>query len=275
MSGFFGGGGGGAVASVAGLTGAITASTLRTALGIGPLDGLTGLSGAWSMSRALLTAYGGALYTDAGSGAISSWLGQVSSRNFTNGNATQRPTAVIAGSNSRLAADFDGLTDGDGDSLSYTSLGDLITASDGYIIMSLIADALSLNSGTVSANHRLFSEQGLYAGIALRSGGIAGVFSENGGLGQVFSADTFNVGDAFVLEFRHTGGVLGVRVNGGTWATVAAGNTGSLGPALLGIRTDANATNCKLFELATFSTVPSVGTQDALVTSFKAWVGVA
>jgi hypothetical protein len=236
-----------------------------------PLDGLSP-SGAWSVSRDLLTAYiGGSRYTD--SSGISPLNDQSgNARNLTAG-AGVKPALATAGPNSRACADFDGTND----VLTGAALSTFISNTTGYMVVSFIADAISANDAAAYYNnHGVMGT--LYAGLYLRdtTGSpdtlVAANYDANPG--DVANRADIVIGTACVAEWRHEGGNLYCRVNGGTEASVASGDTQSLADAFnlgLGYTTYANI---KVFEAAIFATVPGSNDRDTIVADMMDWIGV-
>ena len=85
-------------------------------------------------------------------------------------------------------------------------------------------------------------------------------------------------GVPYVAEWRHEGGIAYVRINGGTEVNVASGNTSGLA-GLLGIGgtsvvpVAATSFDGKIFELATFKTVPNLTKRNTLVANMMAHIG--
>lgn len=240
-----------------------------------PLDGTTP-TGAWSLSRALRSAYGGAFYTiDTGIDRIYDQSGNA--YDFTNATDASQPALVTAGPNSRAAADFSS------DALFGTTSSNLINVGDHYMIMSLLVDAVNLNSATLSTNDIVLGFPGTTTprkGIMLRNSGtpkrIYGLC--NGGAGNLGAArDEVTLGTALVVEYRQEGGTLYCRVNGGTETSQAAGDSFALntnGCWIGGRGASDQFFDGKIFEFATFKTIPNSGARDALVADMKAWVGI-
>lgn len=238
-----------------------------------PLDGFSP-TGAWSMSRDLLSAFaGGSRYTDS-SGAVSSLNDQSgNTRHLTDaGTAARRPTVATGGPNSRTCADFDGSTD----FLTGAAISNFISNSAGYMIVSWLADAITLNVAQSYNNHLILGDAGQFMGLYLRDTGSPDTvygFNWDGNEDRGVDA-TIAVSTAYVTEWRHDGGNVYVRVNGGTWQSAASGNTSTMTNALLlGGRNGAQQFNGKIFEAAVFSTVPGSTDRDAFEADFRAWVG--
>lgn len=241
------------------------------------LDGLSP-TGAWSMSRDLLSAFvGGSRYADT-AGAITSINDQSgNSRHLTDSaTATRRPAVATQGPNSVTCANFDGSSD----FLSTTAtLADFIAAASGYIVCSVIIDNLTRNFANARDNHPIVGGTsatpsiGLYG--RLLSGTTPTVYAHNRDASDDQPAGaTISLGTAYVLEWRHEGGNIYLRVNGGTETSVASGNTGSLIEVLQLAGGSTVRCDMDFFEMAVFSTVPSSGDRNAIVADFMAHIGI-
>jgi len=276
-------GGSAAVGSAtAGSTGAATGAGAAAAstLAAPPLDGLSP-TGAWSASRDLLTTFiGGSRYTDAGSGAISSFKDQSgNSRDLNDGTfAARRPTLTTGGPNSRSCLDFDGSSDVLSTEAG-VNISNFMTASNGYMVISLIADAVVVNDATAYNNDGVLADIGGFMGIYLRN--TAGTpetvqaYNFDGSVDVAASA-VINTGTVYVVEWRHEGGNLYVRVNGTGEQTAASGNMSTLSNPLgmgAGYSGSGVKSNIKVFEAAVFSTVPGSTARDALVADLMSHVG--
>ncbi|WP_394891006.1 Ig domain-containing protein [Mesorhizobium sp. AaZ16] len=237
----------------------------------GILDGLSP-TGAWSMSRDLLTAFAGSRYTDV-SGAVSSWNDQSgNSRHMAQATAGNRPLVATAGPNSIACADFDGTDD---ILVGSIAISNFISASAGYLVVSFLADTITVNNANAWSNHAIIEDFGQFLGLHLRDTGSPDTISAYNwdGNADVAARVEINAGTANVAEWRHEGGNVYVRVNGGTEASAASGNTQLLtGQLRFG---GASAwLDGKIFEVATFSTVPASGDRDAIVADFMTQVGI-
>jgi hypothetical protein len=259
------------ISTIAAVGSAAASGTLAGVAAESPaLDGLSGVTGAYSFSRDLLTSFaGGTKYTTSGSN-ITAWNDQSgNARNL--GTPGTDPVLVTAGPNSRSASSHTSsrpFTSVAGDPLS-----DFITASDAYVIISFIASSLTGVAASVPDNNGLLSDSNSRFGIYGKSAGTLHCWN-NDGVGDSNSV-AISTATAYVVEIRHQGGTLGIRINGGSEATVASGNTN----ALTGTISLANAAGVGLnwfgniFEAAFFNTVPSLGQRDALAANFKTWIG--
>lgn len=247
---------------------------LNAAGSVGLMDGLTPTA-AWSMSRDLFTTWvGSARYTTAtGIDSLKDQSGNA--RNLGNGSAGVQPAVTTAGPNSRTCADFDGTTD----FIVGAALSNFITNSAGYMIASFMADTITLNDANIYNNHLIIGDQGAFAGIFVKNtaGSPETISSYNfDGTVDVASNVTVVAATPYVVEWRHESGNLYIRLNNGAWSgATASGNTSTMtGVMAMGSRNGLAALfDGKIFEAATFSTIPSTGTQDLLAAGFKSWIG--
>lgn len=235
------------------------------------LDAATGLTGAWSAGRKMVSAYGGAFYTDV-SGNASEFLDQSgNSRNFTRTTAAARPLITTAGNQSRACLDFRPQSvDGTNDSMENVALSNFISATDGYLALSVILDDANRTSFTttnIHLNDSLILDASSKFGVVTSASNLCG-FNNDGS----FDINTHAVSNSthYVFELWHTGGNVKSRVNGGATTTTASGNTNSL-TGLLRLGALSNQVDFKLFELFFCSTVPTGTEMDAYVAAMQAW----
>jgi hypothetical protein len=247
-----------------------TSSLSAVIAAVPPLDGLSGLTAAYSLSRELLTSFaGGTKYTTSGSNITNLNDQSGNARNL--GTPGTDPVLVTAGPNSRNASDHGTGGGGRFESAAGDPLSDFITNSAGYIIVSFILDTATANSATPYQNNGIVADNGAFVGIFGKNGNSVISYNWDGNADSGSVAAT--MATAYVAEWRHEGGTLGLRLNGGTETTVASGNTSTLtGLITLGTGTVA-AMDGKIFEVAFFNTVPSLSERDALAANFKAWIG--
>jgi hypothetical protein len=241
-----------------------------------PLDGLSP-TGAWSMSRDLLTTFiGGSRYSDT-AGEVTSLNDQSgNSRHLTDGGvAGRRPAVTTAGPNSRACASFDGSTD----YLTGAALSNFIANNTGYVVVTVMFDAITLNNIGSYTDNCVVGESG---------GGYMGLFGSNvgspkraraynyDGSEDYASEDVLVEGQFHVMEWRHESGNLYLRVDGGSWSgATVSGNTQVLtGLFRIGFGTGSGFGDIKVIEAATFSTIPASGEQDAIAANFMTWAGV-
>jgi len=233
-----------------------------------PLDGLTGVTGAWSQSRKLLTAYGGAFSTDI-SGETNVWLDQSgSARNFTAVNSGTRPNPTTAGPNNRACLSFGGA-----DAMDAALINNFFNGTDGYVIASFITNRTSANNVNIYDNDPVWCDANGNEGVHIKNGTIAG-YSWDGNA-DVTTAEAISTATTYVIEWWHTGGNLNSRLNGGTTRTVASGAAAVTGALRIGWNRTSGPSffSGYLFELAAFSVVPNSTQRDALAANFKTWVG--
>lgn len=254
----------------------ISEPVLRCAvpLSSSPLDGVACLTGAWSMSRHLVSTYQGELYT-----AISTAVSRISDqtgngRHFNDAGSTTRPVVTTGGPNSRACADFDGTNHYLDTAL---DLSTFITNSAAYVVLSVIVDAVTLNDVDPQDNHCLIGDAGQKFGIYARNLSDLTLYGFNfDGSADAAAKDDKDLAAALVIALRHEGGNIYLRTNVGTETQVSAasGNTSDLtgdlriAASALGLRA-----NMKFFEAATFNCVPNEGTRDAIEENFRHWIG--
>jgi len=243
-----------------------------------PLDGLSNLTGAWSFSRKLLSAYGGSFATASTNTTLFNQEGTTLRDLVQTGvSPTGRaPALSTAGPNSRACGDFDG-TDDCLVGQSAAALGNLGSNSSLYIIISGIFDTLTLDNNTnKDRNHRIMIDTADDIGIMGRLGGI--LYGYNFDTNADFAASSsgaITAGTPYVLEWYHSGGNVGLSINGGTDITTASGNTSSvLGLlAIGGLTSGTGPFDGKIFELAAFSVLPNSTIRGNLVTDMRNWIG--
>lgn len=235
-----------------------------------PLDGLSP-TGAWSVSRKLLTSFNGSFY-GLTSGEVSTLFDQSgNARDFlANGGGATRPS--LDNSTPVAALGYDGSADW---LATGVVLSSFITATDGYMIVSCKPTGFTTNNGTAYLNATLFQDSGGNFGSTTRANdGSPLLYSTNWGGGQVvqnsIAADT-----AYVVETRHQGGNFFQRVNGANEQTIASGNTSLGGTLNLGGRSLAAGFQGLIYEAAIFATIPSLVTRNALVQSFGSQAGAS
>jgi hypothetical protein len=242
--------------------------------GSAPLAGVTP-TGAWSFGRVLVPGYAGDFYTE-NTAKIDALKGQISSRDMLQTTAARRPVIGTGGPNSRACGVFNStdntyLTTSGSDPLS-----DFIAAGAGYAVISFIGTTIDTNQASVWQNEGLLADTQGFMGLFLKTGDALHAYNWDGGADSTSTAVTETT--TYVAEWRHDGGTLYLRLNGSTEVSVASGNTSTLtGSLRIGNGQPGGsgaALDGKIFELATFSTVPSLAERDAMVASFKAWVGI-
>lgn len=249
---------------------------------VGPtaaLDSVAGIvSAAWSVSRDLLSSWtGNSRYTEL-SGAVQQVNDQTGNGLYLNdqGSATARPALTTAGPNSVACMDFDGSSDR---LMADFPLTSFISFSSGYMIVSLIADTIANNSANSYENNGALGDDGGLIGIYLRNTTgtpeTAIAFNWDGNDDHADSA-AITTGSPYVIEWRHEGGSIHVRVNGGADVSAASGNTLSLAGLMtmgMGYTGASTRFDGKVFEAAVFSSPPTLSERDAIVADFMAHIG--
>lgn len=233
-----------------------------------PLDGISGtISGAWSMSRQLLSSYGSAFYaTSTGVSALNDQSGN--SRNLTQGTGGAQPAVTTAGGSSRACAAFDGSDD----YLAYATPSNLFSVGTKYVICTAMYDTIGTDSGTIRANDVIWGLYNRRAGVSARTTGPNAyawnyTSSENAPTGQAIATGT-----VYCFEFRHESGTLYFRVNSGGEVSVASGNTDTIATDFRIASNDTPVfSDIKLFEIVTFSAAPSSGDRNTLAANMLAW----
>lgn len=246
-------------------------SILRCDIGF-VLDGLVP-SAAWSFSRALSAGYLGPIKTVSG-GFVTNLYDQSGNGYDLNQIIVGRqPASTTAGPNSIVAGDFDGSNDFLTTGLTASHF---ISANAGYMIASIYIDAFTTNSASSWANAIILGDGGSgFARMTARLGNIFYAFNWDGNEDK--AQGVINVATAYVVEWRHEGGLLYQRVNGAGETSVASGNTSTLGSGSM-MMGGVDATlplSGKVFEAITFSTVPTLAQRDALVQFLGTYIGAS
>jgi hypothetical protein len=235
-----------------------------------PLDAVASVTGAWSLSRDMLTAFaGGTRYTKTGTAIITLEDQSGNNRDFTDGGlAARRPTETTAFPASVLCADFSGVST---NTMLAAALSNFISASSGAVIVSVIVDAVTTNDAVSYHNHPIIAENAVYMGLYARN--LSGVtfYAYDWDGAEKAPSTTGTVGTAYVLMWRHHGGNQYVSVNGGTEVSVASGNTQVLtGLLALGGNNNGLACNCKIAEAFTTSDGSQTAALAAAIANLKA-----
>lgn len=236
----------------------------------GALDG-TSPSGAWSMGRNLVGSFSGAKYTTAtGIDSLKDQTGN--SRHFDQASTGLQPAVSTAGPNSRACADFDGSDDFLVNAVNNTSL---FAAGAAFMVVSCMIDTITTDSSAGTSDQAVFADNGGYTGLALRSSGPSAFAYNFDGNYDNTPVYTLTTGVPLVLTFRRDGTNLYLSKNGGVEALVASGNTGDLAYKTWLARGLGGYMDGKIFEVATWATVPVQATRDAIVADFMAYVGAS
>jgi len=180
-----------------------------------------------------------------------------------------------AGANSRVCATFDGVAE---DFRIPVTVTNLITASAGYVISSVIVDAVTTNNASVHLNDAIFSDSGQFIGYHLKSAPSGHAYNWDG-TGDSTTNASFPIGTTVVVEWKHESGNIQSRLTAsgvsGSWQSVASGNTTTLTgfPLIFHGAGGFVFTQGKLFEMAWFNAVPTTLQQDAFALDFNTWTG--
>jgi hypothetical protein len=235
-----------------------------------PLDGVSGVTGAYSPSRDLLTSFiGNARETNSG-GVYDTWVDQTGNNRTFSSSSTARPTMGTAGPNSIACGDFDGTND----RLDATSRSSFMSTTAGYMIVSFVADAIAQNNANFYENVPVIGDASGWMGIYLKNtaGSPETVQCSNFG-GSANDAAVITLGTVYVVEWWIAGGNLFRCVNNGTPAsvsTVAIGGDGAmgLGHAYSGVSVFLDG---KVFEVGICSAVPAA--RSMIAADFMTHVG--
>jgi len=236
-----------------------------------PLDAVASVTGAWSLSRNMLTSFGtGTRYTG-GAEVVTLEDQSGNNRDFSNtASVGVCPIPVTAFPANILCADFDGSND----ALISVATSNFFTSSSGALIISLIMDAVSANNATSFQNHPIFTDpSGIYIGLFARN--LSGVtfmaYNWDGGEDQ--TSVTGSVGTAYVLMWRHHGGNLYVSINGGTETSVSSSNTVNMASFLRLGEGGSQHGNMKIAEMFTTSDGSQTAALAAAIANMKAYCG--
>lgn len=253
------------------LTARITApkalTTAKATTPATPLDGIT-ITAAYSASRSLRAAFTGYPLV-AVNDAVASFRDQVGSQHIT-GTGSARPALVTV--NGRLAADFDGVDDIMSAGSAYTNF---IAVGAAYACFSIYPDAITSNQSNSYSNHTVFGDSGDFIGLNLKAGATAIAYNYDGTVDNPTGV-AITAGAPHTVEWRHTGGSLDLRVDGGSWSSVASGNTSGGSTLNIGGNINAAATqafNGKIAEFVFCQTVPSGANQDAIRLALATHIG--
>jgi hypothetical protein len=249
-------------ASDSGYTFNATAFPTSSGGGGPPLDTFTtGLTGAWSTHRKLLTSYAGAFNNNTG-GLIDTIYDQSGGgRNFT---SSLRPALSTLGSLTSATFNSSGWPHMVG-----SGLANFITASAGFVVWVGSIDALPASFARLI--HNAINET---MSIYVFSTGNAGVYNDDGTNDQVQAA-MGGIGK-HVVTWRHDTGTLYVSADGGTEVSVASGNTSALTGnfELSNSATPNNAFDGKFVELYVWNVVPSAPNRASIIAQAKTLLGI-
>jgi hypothetical protein len=226
-----------------------------------PLDGLSS-TGAWSASRKILAAYGGAYFTPSGSPTRANPVLDQSgnSRNLT----PPSGGGALVGGTSPETFVFNGNTAAN--TFLQSGVSTLITTTSAYMIISAKIAAWTGNGVT------LMMCQGLNYGLGISGTGSL-VYALTYPSSVSISGLALNT--PYVFEYRIEGGGVYLRVNGTGEVSVSASTGQPMSNINLGGRWLSNCMDGSIFEAATFSTVPTMAQRNALVQNFGRYVGAS
>lgn len=244
----------------------------------GVLEGWSGITGAWSLSRQLVTGPQSLYYSESGGNLVSLFDQSRTGVGTAKDIITSGTHPVItAGLNSipciDKAKDTSYLLCASG-----TRWSDFITASDYYLLAALIIDDVIRDSATVYSNELVIGDAQQNFGIYLRGfGPLAYSFSWDGTVDA--AAHAFFRSRIVIFEAYHTGGNTFIRLNGGTAVSVAAGDlTASLSAInlrFLGRGSANDSIDGKLFELIVANTLNDVSLRDTYIADLITHIGEA
>lgn len=238
----------------------------------GILDGLSP-TGAWSMGRKIVSAYGGSFYSTT-SGNVSSLHDQSGNgRDLAPSTETTRPQPTTAGPSGRACAQFDGSNDFLNSGA--VAISSFISVSAGYVIASVIVDDITTNASNPWENDKIWTAGGATTanvGFVFKSAPTGHAYNWDGNA-DITTHTSFPLDTVVVCEWKHTGGQLYGRVNAGTWGQVASGNTTTLSSPLRIAHGDSVFTELKLFEFATFNAALTEEQENAVCSNFMAYIG--
>jgi hypothetical protein len=245
-----------------------------------------GASAQWAVSRSrtLVPGYTGA-YDSIVSGGVDILYDQSGNGHDIHApSAGSRPIATTSGPNGRACCQFSPSSPSVGQTLqtgATVHVSDLLSASAGYMVVSIRPDVVTQNSSTdsnfLSSNANVLMFGGLRGGLTLRTGGILHAYNWDGNEDNVASAGGAVPigGNPCVIEWRHEGGNVYQRVNGANETSVASGNSTDLTGALkMGFSGSTGSFyNGKIFEAMIYNSVPTQTERDAIVSDMMIWVG--
>ena len=240
--------------------------------GSGPLDGISGtVSGAWSWSRQFLGSYGGAFSQEA-SGNTEILFDQFGSNDFLQTATADRPLLATSGAQSRNAGRFDGITD----FMVNAAMSNFISVSTGYIIVSAIVNAIDTDSAQPRLNDSLWgdSSQRLSCPMRTSTGTPNGLHAWHRIPGNVITSPGIDIstGVEVVVEWRKEGGTLYARLNGDNEQSIASADIDILTGLLRIGHPFYVFTDCDIFEIVTFSAIPTLADRDTLAADMLSYI---
>lgn len=223
-----------------------------------------------SLSRILISGYGGVFYTTDGSGDIDLLKDQTGNGFDLKQGGTLTAPNTSFGTKGRTAS----LMTGSNwfSSQGYSAMDDLITADEAYLIMTVAFDntvepttyasALWRDSINVIGQNQQISSVG--ATPSIQSFNNDGATDSTTYLGTTNSA-------SHVIEFLHTGGQLTTLIDGVASSSVSSGDTTNILNFLYWGQTFSRVLNNGYFELATFKNIPVELDRTHLRNDMLAW----
>jgi hypothetical protein len=232
----------------------------------GALDSYTtGLTGAWSMHRTLLSSYGGSRFTNS-SGNVSALFDQTGagSRDFTSGAGARPAVSTVSGFD---CADFT-LNTHVLDCAA--TVATLINNNAGWIVWIGVVDTVPAQSLL------LWNKINNTASISiLQTTNRFQAYNNDGTVDVTSGAGTaITLGSIVLLTWRHEGGNINAGVNGGTETSTASGNTTSMTDGFELGKVTSFGFDGKFLELYTYNSVPSSGDRTSIINQAKTFYGI-
>lgn len=228
----------------------------------------SGLTGAWSMGRKLLRTYTGDFYNSPA--GIDTIYDQLGSNHWTQSNSSFRPTDQSSGPQGRTCAFFDG----DDDYMVNAAASNFFSVGSAYVVICAMVHAFNTDDGTIFDNACLWADEDQTFGVYFKYNDGDPLFAAFNWDGDADSSEEsgWAIDVPVVIEFRHDGGDIYMRINGGTWRSVASGNATGVSD-LLRLANDSSSVfaNISIFEMVTFSAYPGDTIADAVVENMMRW----
>ena len=191
-----------------------------------------------------------------------------------------RPTLKLAAINGYSVIDFAGSTSGQSMDSSVAGGSDnlasnIVTTTSKLLVVGVKVDAAPSAVANPWQNKSIVGEFDGYFGLQVYDpgGGVnltANAYNYSGGAAQQVSVN-FPKAAFVVLTYSHQGGVLRLRVNGGTWATITSGATALIASRLALARNNfagGVTTDMELAQLAVVNT----DQQDDAIAAVEQWI---
>lgn len=250
------------------LIGAPGDATIESVLGIGDA------TNAGSAGRKLWSASSPTFYTATGT-AVDTVTDQTGHNRTFAGSGASRPTiAQNIGPKSRPAFLFDGVDD----QLVAGAISTFITNSAGWAAFSIQPVSFVHDDALSYRNDCIFEDGGAFAALTIRTAGIAYAYNWDGNEDKAASGSgAIVLGTPYVLEWRHDGGNIYLRINGAAEFSVASGNTSTItGTVQIGGVNPSTPTryyNGYIYEWMFAATVPTLGARNAVVKQLGKYCG--